>query len=1139
MKKKLISRRFIAGLAAAMLATGAVKAPYITFAEEVQQGDLQVNSADEPYVEGNVLHLAGNVTKDKILNALIAAYPTQELLTTIQENITAIVADEGTVLPESCAFLFRGYKYAKSIDLSKADTSNVKNMSSMFDTCKRATTINMSGWDTSKVENMEDMFDYCYALTSMDLSGFYLPNLTNIKSMFSNCTHLSTLDISSFNTNKNITNTEHCFQSCIRLNKIVLGADTVIKEDMKLTVAADSSISDIYRNGWKVCCGEMIDCNTESLSYTPTSAVTIKRANKFAYQETFNIPNSVLYSPGGLSVFSVGSTVSYLEDKYMLYMYKVCEDPSYYTAASFTALTNAYATAEAILKDCEDGYTSTYTQTRINNAANALTNAANGLQLKQYHIKFNGNGATSGTMSNQSINYIDKANLTANVFKREYTVSFDSNGGDTCSDQIAAYGFEGWATSADGTKVYDDEAKVENLTEEENGIIDLYALWSDNEITLPTPTKEDSFFGGWYADKNFNEFVGKGGSTYLPTKNTTLYVKWLDGCYVEGTTLHLAGNVTTDAINQALTKAGVSKSNITAVVADEQAIMPESCYQMFYEYTALKSVDLKNADTTAIKNMQQMFSYCTNLIEVDMSTFNATNVEDMRRMFSSCKSLTTLKTSNKFKAPVVTFMFSGCESLTSLDLSSFDIQLTSMDSMFYNCDNLTTLDISNFNTRSAGYPERTFYGCSSLRTIKIGSNTRITSSMYLENTLSDNSKWHDENNNELPSGKVGGIDCVDYTPTAACTISREANKNLCYIDGTVLHLAGYVSNTKISKVLEEKNMEKRDITAITADEGTVLPQYCRDLFSVFVEVTSIDLKNADSSTVVNMSNMFSTCTKLTTVDLSDFDTSNVINMQNMFGKCSSLVSLDLSHFNTSKVETMMQMFEDCTKLKTLDLSSFTFAANSYSYMFRWCSSLESIKLCANVKITELMCLYNNTTDTENYENGWINESGERLPVSNYYVVYTTASEETIRRISKHYTVTWKNYDGTILETDENVAYGATPTYDGATPTREADDTYTYTFSNWDSEISSVTGNVTYTAVFTSSLKYIAVKGDADGDGTLTKADAALVLKHISESSILTADELESADFTDDNDVDMLDVIGILNAVESGVPEQND
>ena len=64
-----------------------------------------------------------------------------------------------------------------------------------------------------------------------------------------------------------------------------------------------------------------------------------------------------------------------------------------------------------------------------------------------------------------------------------------------------------------------------------------------------------------------------------------------------------------------------------------------------------------------------------------------------------------------------------------------------------------------------------------------------------------------------------------------------------------------------------------------------------------------------------------------------------------------------------------------------------------------------------------------------------------------------------------YTITWKNYDGSVLETDTNVAYSSTPSYDGATPTRTGDAEYSYTFSGWSPSITSVTGDATYTALY--------------------------------------------------------------------------
>lgn len=89
--------------------------------------------------------------------------------------------------------------------------------------------------------------------------------------------------------------------------------------------------------------------------------------------------------------------------------------------------------------------------------------------------------------------------------------------------------------------------------------------------------------------------------------------------------------------------------------------------------------------------------------------------------------------------------------------------------------------------------------------------------------------------------------------------------------------------------------------------------------------------------------------------------------------------------------------------------------------------------------------------------GWTTEIA---PVTGE-ATYTVKYKGTLRS----YTVTWKNHDGTVLETDHNVSFGTMPEYNGATPTKAADNTYTYSWRGWDKAVSSVTGDVTYTATF--------------------------------------------------------------------------
>ena len=97
--------------------------------------------------------------------------------------------------------------------------------------------------------------------------------------------------------------------------------------------------------------------------------------------------------------------------------------------------------------------------------------------------------------------------------------------------------------------------------------------------------------------------------------------------------------------------------------------------------------------------------------------------------------------------------------------------------------------------------------------------------------------------------------------------------------------------------------------------------------------------------------------------------------------------------------------------------------------------------------------------------------------------YFTLRPNNLATVSEEdtFTVTWVNEDGTVLETDENVALYAHPSYDGETPTKAADAQYTYTFAGWTPVIIPANSDITYTAVYSKTVNtYTVTWADADG-----------------------------------------------------------
>lgn len=123
---------------------------------------------------------------------------------------------------------------------------------------------------------------------------------------------------------------------------------------------------------------------------------------------------------------------------------------------------------------------------------------------------------------------------------------------------------------------------------------------------------------------------------------------------------------------------------------------------------------------------------------------------------------------------------------------------------------------------------------------------------------------------------------------------------------------------------------------------------------------------------------------------------------------------------------------------------------------------------------------NTTTATGSYFKGLISNvfianKDEVLSIAKTItpVPYYDVTYYPIWRINT-YSVTWKHSNGTVIETDTNLLYGATPQYNGSTPTMNYDNSYHYTFDGWydnnGNKLTSstrITNNTVYTARFNS------------------------------------------------------------------------
>ena len=255
-----------------------------------------------------------------------------------------------------------------------------------------------------------------------------------------------------------------------------------------------------------------------------------------------------------------------------------------------------------------------------------------------YSIVYNGNGATSGNMTEQSAIFDKSMELSPNSFSRKYTVTYNAMGGTVnAPNNVATATFNGWEDrgsisfmdknynydefdapyysqgytdlnaafgfnkynlikhyylygksegrntkdNAGNAGLYPNKATVKNMTITNGYKVNLYANWKLGSVTLPTPTRFGYKFLGWYTSAEGGTKIT--GATYTPASNVTLYAHWKLDCYYIDYNVNDTG--LTDRIADNLSdNNGSLPGKDTAVMLTDFALQNGSKYNTKYTF---------------------------------------------------------------------------------------------------------------------------------------------------------------------------------------------------------------------------------------------------------------------------------------------------------------------------------------------------------------------------------------------------------------------------------------------------------------------------------------------------------------------------------------------------------------------------
>ncbi len=885
-----------------------------------------------------------------------------------------------------------------SVDLSGMNTTNVTDMSYMFQGCKALQTARFGGkFSTANVETMSCMFYNCNSLTSLDLSSFNTAKCKNFVLMFSGCKSLASLNVSNFNTSRIGDNNDgsglgYMFGSCESLKSLNLSNwDT--KGATCFTFEGCKSLEELDLSNLRFDNLKEFNLNNCTSLRTLRLGTGFNTANLKKTDYTWT-SNSWFQNVHDLTVICPEEKLSEIRDAFVNKgEFKVGVTGNFYdkmpekqaqvvwTAADKT-LTFFYG---APVGSAFNGQP--VTQSWSGNEVLANTNIQapwiNTVKGTVEKVVFDNSFINARPTSTRGWFYACEkiqtvegfGNLvTSNVTDMSYMFyrslrmlkGLDLTTMNTSKVTNMTYMF--YYTQIDD-KIDFSHFNTSNVTD--MSYMFAYCQWA-NKIDLSSfntnkVTKADNMF----RTTSFKQMKLGQNFTFsgMSTKASNAFYD-LRGGKLE---MQIHSNYMSSVKAAVKNKLGFEEpSNGDFVEFDKigaQAIWTESNNTLTFFYGR----PYKKGDTFTPNGKTVTAVWSGN--DVSRTSISGSNAPWTSTIKDKVTTVTFHSSFKEAKPTSVSYWFSNCSKLTSVSfISNLNTELTyNFSYMFYNCTALRSLSLSDLKTPAATSMSGMFYGCTSLQYKLNLSNFDTSKVTYMSSMFYNCEKLPEIDLSSFKVENVKSFYCMFYNCKAlksldlsTWTTSKAENMSYMFYNCTGLTKLtidgsnGWYSSCKwnTSNVTTTRCMFY-NVPCGVSHSGFNMSKVT-DMSYMFYGYGGwqIDAGSWDVSQVTDMSGMFCNC-KATTYRLEDWNVSKVTTMASMFAGCASS-GLALNKWNVSNVTNFSYMFNGCTNLYSVECDQWkTSKATTMAGMFYNCPKL-------NRTISDFMAKYNEKVKFTNW-----------------------------------------------------------------------------------------------------------------------------------------------------------------------------